>query len=102
MGGIVLEAFSGLGMHLGNLWRVSPAKTRSISAENFTGEKGEGGMAIEGAGALPARGLAEDGTGRGWKVSPSIQIAAGENRLLCDIEGPGALQQIWCVVSNVR
>ena len=36
--------------------------------------------------------------GGGWKVSPSIEIAAGGERLLCDIEGPGALQQIWCVV----
>jgi hypothetical protein len=98
----MLEGFSGLGMHLGNLWRLSPAKTRSISAENFTGEKGQGARAIEGTGAIHARGLARDGTGRGWKVSPSIQIAPGENRLLCDIEGPGALQQIWCVVSNVR
>ena len=59
-------------------------------------------MALDGTGAIHARGLGKDGTGRGWKVSPSIQIAPGENRLLCDIEGPGALQQIWCVVSNVR
>lgn len=98
----MLEDFCGLGMHLGNLWRLSRAKTRSISAENFTGEKGKGGMAVEGTGAIHARGLGADGTGRGWKVSPSIEIAAGEKRLLCDIEGPGAIQQIWCVVSNVR
>jgi hypothetical protein len=102
MEGNMLEGFSGLGMHLGNLCRLSPAKTRSISPENITGEKGQGGRAIEGTGAIHARGLAPDGTGRAWKVSPSIQIAPGENRLLCDIEGPGALQQIWCVVSNVR
>jgi hypothetical protein len=89
-------------MHLGNLWRLSPAQTRSISAENFSGEKGKGGMATEGTGAIHARGLGADGTGRGWKVSPSIQIAAGEKRLLGDIEGPGAIQQFWIVVSNVR
>jgi len=98
----LLEEFAGLGMHLGNLWRLSSAKTRSISAENFTGEKGKGGMATEGTGAIHARGLGADGTGRGWKVSPSIQIAAGEKRLLGDIEGPGAIQQFWIVVSNVR
>ena len=35
--------FNGLGLGLGNLSRLSTAKTRSISAENFTGEKvGEG------------------------------------------------------------
>ena len=32
----MLETFSGLGMHLGNLWRLSPAKTRSISAVHRT------------------------------------------------------------------
>ena len=41
-------AFNGFGMHLGNLSRVSAAKTRSISPENFTGEKGKAGMATEG------------------------------------------------------
>lgn len=32
-------------MNMGNLYRLSNAKTRSISPENFTGEKGKGGMA---------------------------------------------------------
>jgi hypothetical protein len=83
-------AFNGLGMHLGNLARLSSAKTRSVSPENFTGEKGKGGMATEGTGAACARDL-----GQGWKISPSIVIAAGETRVLADIEGPGAIQQIW-------
>ena len=33
-------------MNMGNLYRLSDAETRSISPENFTGEKGKGGMAI--------------------------------------------------------
>jgi hypothetical protein len=37
--------FDGLDMNMGNLYRLSDAKTRSISPENFTGEKGKGGMA---------------------------------------------------------
>jgi len=37
--------FNGLGMTLGNLSRLSRAKTRSITAENVHGEKGKGGMA---------------------------------------------------------
>ncbi|HOM41634.1 MAG TPA: hypothetical protein PK064_12055, partial [Bacteroidales bacterium] len=37
--------FNGLDMNMGNLFRLSDAKTRSISPENFTGEKGKGGMA---------------------------------------------------------
>ena len=36
--------FDGLQMNMGNLWRLSDAKTRSVSPENFTGEKGKGGM----------------------------------------------------------
>ena len=37
--------FDGLDMNLGNLSRLSDARTRSISPENFTGAKGKGGMA---------------------------------------------------------
>jgi hypothetical protein len=85
-----MNTFNGLGLHLGNLSRLSSAKTRSISPENFTGEKGMGALAVEGTGARAARDL-----GRGWKISPSIPIAPGEVRLLADIEGPGAIQQIW-------
>ena len=40
-----MHEFNGLGMHVGNLWRLSDAGSRSISPENFTGEKGKGGMA---------------------------------------------------------
>jgi hypothetical protein len=82
--------FNGLGMNLGNLSRLSDAVTRSISPENFTGEKGKGGMATEGTGAGPARDL-----GQGWKVSPSVRIQPGETFTMADIEGQGAIQQIW-------
>jgi hypothetical protein len=82
--------YNGLGLSLGNLSRLSNAETRSISPENFTGEKGSAGMATEGTGAGCARDL-----GQGWKVSPSISIEAGETFELADISGPGAIQQIW-------
>ena len=82
--------FNGLGCSLGNLFRLSGAKTRSLSPENFTGEKGKGGMAETGTGETCAQGL-----GRGWKVSPSVMIASGETREIAHIEGPGAIQQIW-------
>ena len=88
--------FNGLGCHLGNLSRVSAALTRSISPENFNGEKGRGGMATEGTGAICARDL-----GRGWKVSPSIAIEAGECRELANISGPGAIQQIWMIPTAI-
>jgi hypothetical protein len=40
------ESFMGniFSSHLGNLSQLSDAKTRSISPENFRGEKGKGGM----------------------------------------------------------
>src|SRR5918998_4539465 len=85
-----MNSFNGLGLHLGNLSRLSAARTRSISPENFTGEKGKGGMATDGTGAAAARDL-----GRGWKLSPSIRIAPGETRVLADIQDAGAIQQIW-------
>ncbi len=83
-------SFNGLGLHLGNISQLSNAKSRSISPENFTGDKGKGGMAIEGTGAEPGREL-----GRGWKISPSVHIAPGETFTLADINDEGAIQQIW-------
>jgi len=82
--------FDGLNMNMGSLPRLSLAKTRSISPENFTGEKGKAGMATEGTGAKAAREL-----GQGWKVSPSIRIEAGQTFVLANIQGSGAIQHIW-------
>jgi len=82
--------FNGLGMNLGNLSRLSDARTRSISPENFTGEKGQGGMATEGTGATCARDL-----GQGWKISPSVSINPGQTFVMADIEGQGAIQHVW-------
>lgn len=86
--------FNGLGMHLGNLSRLSNALTRSISAENFTGEPGKGGMATDGTGAHNSREL-----GQGWKVSPSIHLQPAQTAVLADIAGPGAIQHIWITVA---
>jgi hypothetical protein len=84
------RSFSGLTSGVGDLYRLSRARTRSISPENFTGAKGAGGQATEGTGARAARDL-----GKGWKVSPSVGIKAGETFTLADISGPGAIQHIW-------
>ena len=80
--------FNGLDVNMGNLFRISDAKTRSISAENKKGGKGKGGMAKEGSSA--SREL-----GQGWKVSPCVNVKAGETYTVADIEGPGAIQHIW-------
>jgi len=90
------QGFNGLGMNLGNLSRVSRAKTRSISAENFTGEKGKGGMSVDGPALKAARDL-----GQGWKVSPYIHIEAGKTFTLAEIQGPGAIQHIWMTPAGV-
>lgn len=82
--------YHGLNMSFGNLSRLSNAKSRSISPENFTGEKGKGGMAIEGPASSCAKGL-----GQGWKISPFGVIKAGETFTMADIDGMGAIQQIW-------
>src|SRR6516225_4446671 len=80
----------GLGINMGNLYRVSDAKSRSISPENFTGEKGKAGMATEGTGKNAARDL-----GQTWKVSPSVLIKSKTTFTLGEIKGPGCIQQMW-------
>lgn len=84
------SSFKGLGLHLGNLARLSDAQTRSISPENFTGEKGMAGMSTNG----PAKHAARD-LGQGWKVSPFIVVPAKRTVTLGEISGSGAIQQIW-------
>ena len=84
------NGFSGLGVSLGTLPLLSHAQSRSISPENLTGEKGKGGMAVEGGASAAARDL-----GQCWKVNPFIVIKAGEIREIAAIEGPGSIQQIW-------
>ena len=80
----------GLDASLGNLYLTSKAKSRSISPENFTGEKGQAGRATEGTGKGAARDL-----GQGWKVSPSVRIKTHTTFTLGEISGPGCIQQIW-------
>ena len=82
--------FNGLGLNLGNLPLLSDAETRSITAENPTGEKGKGAMATEGLYTRIGNEL-----GQGWKISPAIMIPAGETAVLADVGGPGAVQSMW-------
>ncbi len=84
------QKFNGIDVNLSNLYKLSDAKSRSISPENFTGEKGKGGMATNGTGAIAARDL-----GQGWKVSPSVVIKARSTFTLAEIQGPGVIQSIW-------
>ncbi len=84
------DSFNGLGVNMGNIYRMSDAKTRSISPENFNGEKGKGGMATTGTGSGPSRDL-----GQKWKVSPSVVIKKHTTYTVAEITGSGAIQHIW-------
>lgn len=91
-----MSDFNGLGMTLGNLSRLSSAKSRSITAENPTGAVGAGGMA-EAASDGPARDL-----GQGWKTKPYELVGPGQVFTLAEIEGPGALQSFWFAGGAMR
>lgn len=80
---------------LNGMSRLANRSSRSISAENPTGAKGAGGAATEGTGAWAARDL-----GRGWKISPSIEIAGGSTAVLAAIDGPGVLTHIWLTTNR--
>ncbi len=85
---------------LDHLHTLPDMQSRSISPENFTGEKGKGGMATleEGTAARAAREL-----GQGWKVNPYVLIEPGETFTLADIEGSGKIRHIWMTpVGNYR
>ena len=82
--------YDGVTNSLSNIYRMSDARTYSISPENPTGEKGKGGAATEGTGANASREL-----GQGWKVSPSIDVKAGQTITLADIDGSGLIEHMW-------
>ena len=77
---------------LNNLTLKKNIRTFSISPENPTGKKGEGGKATldEGSAAMAAREL-----GQGWKVNPYIVLDAGETAVLADVKGEGAIKHFW-------
>ena len=97
--------FPGLEVNMSNLYRLSDAKTRSISPENFTGEPGKGGMArLEDKNtpnAANAWAQARD-LGQGWKVNPYINVEGGTTFTLAEIAGPGAIQHIWMTPTGNR
>lgn len=96
------QKFNGVGSNLGNLYRLSDAKTRSISPENFTGEKGKGGMADpkdEGRNVANGRHAACD-LGQGWKVNPVISINPKETFTLAEINESGCIQHIWMTATG--
>ena len=86
----------GIDAGLSNIYRLSEAKSRSISPENFNGEKGKGGTAEKGTGESAARDL-----GKGWKLSPSVQIKSHTTFTIAEINGSGSIQHIWMTPTGV-
>lgn len=65
-------------------------QSRSVTAENFNGEKGRGGMATEGMGKVPSGDL-----GQTFKISPCVCVAKQSSFTICDIHGSGEVNHIW-------
>ena len=90
----MIDAFRALQQGLGSLPLLSDSTTRSISAENPTGEKGGGGKAIPDADHPASR------LGQGWKVRPYLTLAPRTTTTLATIDGPGIIQHIWLTVAT--
>ena len=88
---------NGIDNNLGNIFRLSNAKSRSISPENFNGAKGKGGMATTGTGSNASRDL-----GQTWKVSPSVRIKAKTTFTVAEIDSAGSIQHIWMTPTGNR
>ena len=65
----------------------SGLESRAVTQENTTGAKGVGGK--------------DKGNGNGRKGAPAFRnVAPGETKTLCDIEGPGMVRHLWITVED--
>ncbi len=62
---------------LANIYEKRSAESRSLSAENFTGEKGQGGRATAQTTLHPPSANSARDLGPGWKMSPCLLISCG-------------------------
>jgi len=93
------QSFNGLDMGMGSLAWLSDAQSRSISPENYNGEKGKGGMAVPSPGNV-SRNVNNNSNkaaelGSGWRVNPYVSLGPGETLTIAHIVGPGSIQHIW-------
>lgn len=77
-------------MSLFEFYKSSNKISRSISMENVSGQKSEGGKAIDGANK-PFLGE----LGQGYKVSPCVFINANEEYEIAKINEEGIIKHIW-------
>lgn len=81
-----------MGNIIDELYRLSDIQSRSITAENPTGEKSGGARAEIPFDDMqhPAREL-----GKGWKVRPYVDVIPGAETAIAIIDGPGMITHIW-------
>ena len=91
----VAPGFDGLDMNLGNLSRLSDAQIAIDQPGEFRRRKRAKAAWRPRA---PARAPRGSWAGR-WKVSPSVRIKAQSTFTVAEIDGPGAIQQIWMTPS---
>jgi hypothetical protein len=82
-------------INLSNLFRKRNAVSRSLSAENFGGEPGKGGMATAETTLHPRSANCARELGQGWKLSPCLRLPAGQTLAVMDHDGPGMIRHIW-------
>ncbi len=87
-------------INISNLFKKRDAESRSLSAENYSGEKGKGGMATEETTLNKASATCARELGPGWKLSPCLPIPAGETVTIMDNEGPGVIRHIWVTLDS--
>lgn len=77
---------------MNEIYRTKKILSRSITAENPEGKKGQGAMAVPDPEdtSHPAREL-----GTGWKVRPYIEIPPGKEEQIAGMDGPGKITHIW-------
>lgn len=80
---------------LGDVYKLSSGKTRSISAENPDGSVG--GACKE----KPDANNAGSALGTGWKIRPCITVAPKSTTTLAEIKGSGMIRHIWITVSEM-
>lgn len=71
------------------------AESRSLSAENYRGEKGAGGRATPETSLNPHTAQCARELGQGWKVCPCLPVAQGATITLMDHDGPGVIRHVW-------
>jgi hypothetical protein len=93
------DSSTGFTQGLAALPLLTGARTRSVSAENPTGAKGQAAQAIPNPSERdrPEAAWAADQLGQGWKVRPFLRVNKGQTVTLMDVDGPGVIQHILLV-----